>query len=87
MIDVIVRQLKASYQLDPHDIAVVVMAPTGLATFNVNGCTIHKFFKIGVQHGANINQFEYSSDHLKLMQYLTKHLKLLIFGRAKFLYF
>jgi hypothetical protein len=87
LIDVIVRQLKASYQLDPHDIAVVVMASTGLAAFNVNGCTIHKFFKIGVQHGANINQFEYSSDHLKLMQYLTKHLKLLIFGKAKFLNF
>ena len=43
LIDVKVRQLKASYQLDPHDIAVVVMAPTGLAAFNVNGCTIHKF--------------------------------------------
>jgi hypothetical protein len=44
--------------VDPNDIVVVVMVPTGLAAFNVNGSIIHKFFKIGVQHGANINKFE-----------------------------
>jgi len=41
---------------------------------------IHKFFKIGVQHGANIDKFEYTADYLKIMQYVTKNLKLLIFG-------
>jgi hypothetical protein len=62
------------------------MAPTGLAAYNVNGCTIHKFFKIGVQHGANIDKFEYTADYLKIMQYVTKNLKLLIFGNRFILY-
>ena len=72
--------LKKTYQSDPNEFVVVVLAPTGLAAFNVSGCTIHKFFKIGVQHGGSIDKFEYNVDHLKIMQFITKKLKLLIFG-------
>jgi len=31
---------------------VAVLAPTGIAAYNVNGCTLHSFFSLPVQHGT-----------------------------------
>jgi len=30
---------------------VVVLAPTGIAAYNINGQTLHRFFKLPISHG------------------------------------
>jgi hypothetical protein len=45
IIEVIVYYIRKEYSQGNDDIVVVVLAPTGLAAYNVNGSTIHRFLK------------------------------------------
>ncbi len=54
-----------------------VFAPTGLAAFNVNGHTIHRFFKLPVFNDNNDTHWPLSDQNIKLMR---QHMKNLILG-------
>ena len=60
--------------------SVVVLAPTGVAAFNVNGQTIHRCFKLPVQKGRAKNPRYISLDKpsLKEIRNILKHSKLII---------
>ena len=59
-------------------VPVVVCAPTGLAAFNVNGCTIHKILSLPVEHGKPADYYPLNQDQLILMRSTLRGLKLMI---------
>ena len=59
---------------------VAVLAPTGLAAFNIKGLTIHRILKLPVQRNKNQPYFELQEDHLKELRKVTEHLDLIIIG-------
>ena len=91
MIDVLTQKVCSLYgSNNKEEYTVVVLAPTGLAAFNINGLTIHRFFKLPVQ---NILSHRYKSrkllskDDSKMMKRILKNLKLIIIGISRFLNF
>lgn len=58
--------------------SVAVIAPTGIAAFNINGVTIHKFFKLPVQHTTEAEYFKLQPDDVKLFKNKWKKLDLII---------
>jgi ATP-dependent DNA helicase PIF1 len=46
-----------------------VVAPTGLAAYNVNDMTMHRFFKLPVQHGSGINNWNLRHEDLKQLRH------------------
>ena len=65
---------------------VAVLAPTGLAAFNVNGITNHRFFKLPVQHGSDADYWELSKPQIKLRREQLKNLKLIIIDEISMVY-
>lgn len=59
---------------------VAVLAPTGMAAYNINGITIHRFFKLPIHHSGNEIFWELNSTNLKEIRLKTKNLKLIIIG-------
>jgi ATP-dependent DNA helicase PIF1 len=60
---------------------VVVLAPTGIAAYNVNGLTIHRFFKLPVFGNSDYDRHWPLSDHIiKTMRTILPRLKLIIIG-------
>lgn len=58
--------------------SVAIVAPTGIAAFNVGGRTIHKYFKIVVQHTKEGKQWQLSTEDRTTLRNVWKHLKLII---------
>ena len=58
-----------------------MLAPTGLAAYNINGQTIHRFFKLPVFHEKSENHWPLSDNNLKLMRKLLPNLKTVIVGK------
>jgi hypothetical protein len=65
---------KYGKQTSSNDCIVALLAPTGLAAFNINGLTLHKFFKLPVQKSKNssISNIKFSSSEIKIMKDLLK---------------
>ena len=83
LIETIVEQIKFLYSnelTNPDDWLVAVLAPTGMAAFNIKGLTIHRFFKIPVQHTSSKKFWNLSPEDLKQIRMVTKNLKLIIIG-------
>ena len=81
--------LRYSYAHDPDSddlFSFAVVAPTGLAAYNVNGMTMHRFFKLPVQHGSGINNWNLRHEDLKQLRHKTKNLRLIIIGKFIFHY-
>jgi hypothetical protein len=68
---------------DKNEYVVAVLAPTGLSAFNVNGLTIHRFFKLPIYNSSN-KRFNsrniFKKEDAKMMRILLKNLKLIIIG-------
>ena len=62
------------------DWLVAVLAPTGMAAYNINGITIHRFFKLPIHHSGNEAFWELNPNNLKEIRLKTKNLKLIIIG-------
>lgn len=60
---------------------VVILAPTGLAAYNINGQTIHRFFKLPVMKDGNELFWELSDINLKIIREYLPKIKLFIFGK------
>lgn len=61
---------------------VIVVAPTGLAAYNINGLTIHRVFKLPVQQGDKERYFDLMDGDVKMLRLLMKNLRLIIIGRT-----
>jgi ATP-dependent DNA helicase PIF1 len=60
---------------------VVVLAPTGIAAYNVNGLTIHRFFKLPVFGNSDYDKHWPLSDGvLKTIRQILPNLKCVIIG-------
>jgi len=60
---------------------VAVCAPTGIAAFNVLGVTLHRFFKLPVQHNGVAKFQQLDAETLKLKRHQLKDIKLLIIDK------
>lgn len=65
--------IKAKYNKD-----VVVLAPTGIAAYNVDGMTIHRFFQLPVEHGHTPKYKQLSDKALKFIREQLKNVYLII---------
>jgi len=60
---------------------VIVIAPTGLAAYNVKGMTAHRFFKLPVFKDARFDRhWQLTDAALKIQRQLTKRVRLIIGG-------
>ena len=57
---------------------VAVVAPTGIAAFNVNGLTIHRLLMLPVEHGKTPQYRPLSNDALKVVRDMMRNVTLLI---------
>jgi hypothetical protein len=80
LINTIVATLHQKYTGGPDGFpAVAVVAPTGLSAFNVNGVTMHKMFKLPVQHGGDEPKlYDLSQTDIKIMCEVLKNVRLII---------
>lgn len=71
---------------DPSNVEgwlVVVLAPTGLAAYNINGKTIHRFFKLPVLKDGTEAFWDLSDTNLKIIRDYLPKTKLFMFGEYK----
>ena len=59
---------------------VVVLAPTGLAAYNFNGQTMHRFFKLPIFKDADETHWGLSDNVLKSIRPYLLNVKLFIIG-------
>ena len=57
---------------------VAIVAPTGVASFNVNGMTMHRLFQLPVEHGKTPEYYQLSDTALKRMRQQLKNVSLII---------
>ncbi len=83
LIETITQKLNSQYYNyeRPTSWVVAVLAPTGLAAYNVNGTTIHRFFKLPVFKSKTGEHYELSETDCKLMRQLLPALDLIIIGK------
>lgn len=77
-------QLNLQYQDydNPKGWIVAVLAPTGIAAYNVKGLTLHRFMKLPVfTSNKEEKHWQLSDDNIKDIRALVPHLKLIIIGR------
>jgi ATP-dependent DNA helicase PIF1 len=77
--------LNIDYQdlTQPQGWIVAVLAPTGIAAYNINGITIHRFFKLPVFGNSDGDKhWDLSGDNLKDMRDILKNIKLIIIGKG-----
>ena len=61
---------------------MAVLASTGIAAYNINGITIHRFFKLPVFGNSDEDKhWDLSSDNLKDMRAILNNIKLIIIGK------
>ncbi len=80
-------QLNHQYQdfQNPKGWIVAVLAPTGIAAYNVKGLTIHRFMKLPIFNQKQPDQYwKLSEDNLKLIRAIVPLLKLIIIGMIYF---
>ena len=65
---------------DAAEWSVAILAPTGIAAFNVNGLTIHRFFKLPVFNDKDDKHWPLSDQALKIIRFYLPNLKLIIIG-------
>ena len=84
LIETITQKLNSLYQdfNRPTSWVVAVLAPTGLAAYNVNGTTIHRFFKLPVFKTKNAEHFDLSDQDCKTIRELLPALDLIIIGKC-----
>ena len=58
VIRVIKEHLERSVSSGPDKHACILMAPTGVAAFNIGGLTIHRTLRLQVEHGKTTNQLQ-----------------------------
>jgi hypothetical protein len=56
------------------------LAPTGIAAFNINGQTIHRFFKLPVFTEKVEKHWPLSDGAVKIIRQYIKNIKLIIIG-------
>ena len=57
---------------------MAIVAPTGIASFNVNGMTMHRLFQLPVEHGKTPEYYQLSDSALKRMREQLKNVSLII---------
>ena len=57
---------------------VAVVAPTGIAAFNINGLTIHRLLMLPVEHGKTPQYRPLSDDALKVVRHVMHNVTLVI---------
>lgn len=82
MIETLSLYLRHKYYdaADTEGWLVVVLAPTGLAAYNINGQTIHRFFKLPVMKDGSESFWVLSDVNLKIIRAYLPRIKLFIFG-------
>ena len=80
LIDVIKQEIQCIYKDDPSEHAkCAIAAPTGLAAHNINGITLHRLFRLPVEHdGKTAEYFTLPRHTLKQMRMHMSHLKAII---------
>ncbi len=69
LIEVVAQQIRFLYNSSHIDgDAVHIVAPTGLAAYNIGGTTIHRKLKLPVQHGRDQKFQELIKDSEKLLR-------------------
>jgi ATP-dependent DNA helicase PIF1 len=58
----------------------VILAPTGMAAFNINGITIHRCFKLPIFTKSSKNHWTLSNSAIKLIRQFVKNIKIIIIG-------
>ena len=61
---------------------VVVLAPTGLAAYSINGQTIHRFFKLPICNHDYDTYWPLSDTNLKIIRQCIPKLKLVVIGKC-----
>jgi len=86
LIETICQHIKYTYANDATKDGwlVAVLAPTGLAAYNINGQTIHRFFKLPVFHVNSEKHWPLNNNNLKLIRDLLPNLRVCIIGESKF---
>jgi hypothetical protein len=85
LIKAICDQVRLKYKkLDDPSWTVVIVAYTGLAAYNINGITIHRFFKLPVSHGKDQLFWNLNASDIKSLRMMTSNLKLIIAGNYSF---
>ena len=64
---------------------VAILAPTGLAAFNVNGLTVHRFFKLPVFNDKGEKHWPLSDSNVKIIRQMIFNIKLIIIGKDNFI--
>ena len=68
---------------NPNDWIVVVLAPTGIAAYNVNGQTLHRFFKLPVGHDdEKMKYWSLRDKDIKDIRNNIKNLQLILIGKS-----
>ena len=63
----------------PGELSCAIVAPTGLAAFNVGGLTIHRLFQLPIEHeGKTAGYWSLPKDTQKKMQTTFRPLKIII---------
>ena len=66
----------------PKGWIVAVLAPTGIAAYNVKGLTMHRFLKLPVFVGNQPEKYwKLNEENLKVIRALIPSLKLIIIGK------
>ena len=65
----------------PKGWIVAVLAPTGIAAYNIKGLTMHRFLKLPVFVGNQPEKYwKLNEENLKLIRTLIPNLRLIIIG-------
>jgi len=62
----------------------VVLAPTGMSAFNINGITIHRCFNLPIFTKSSRSHWSLSNNAVKLIRHFVKNIKLIIIGSILF---
>ena len=64
------------WKAKPGELSCAIVAPTGLAAFNVGGLTIHRLFQLPIEHeGKTAGYWSLPKDTQKKLQPHLDHLK------------
>jgi hypothetical protein len=86
LIETLSMYIKQKYQNENNKTSwlAVVLAPTGLAAYNINGQTIHRFLKLPVAKDNNDKFWNLSDASLKVIREFASNTRLFMFGKKLF---
>ena len=87
LIEAIRQQVSEIWKHDANvDTKCVVGAPTGLASYNIGGITVHRMFMLPIEHeGRTAGYWRLSKDTQKVMRTNLRSLKLVIIDEVSML--